>query len=252
MSASAWNRFLDLVFGDAARADAIAAQASVPMLSDWLPYRSYDPATRLFINTDSMGFIVELAPMVGADERTGDILTQFLSDGLPDGCEVQIIHWKSPAVGAHIADWVMPRVLAQGVYGRAAQHRAHFLRRGAWRSIARDAPFCLRQHRVLVSIGAALQSSVSASELGSVRESLGGNRKTLCPLRPAIAPSARQNSGWKRGALTAPLRRGQQQKTDPLPETVSRPAARRSARARDGDGGVGVDGVCPAWALDWR
>jgi conjugal transfer ATP-binding protein TraC len=189
MSASAWNRFLDLVFGDAARADTIAAQAGVPMLSDWLPYRSYDPATRLFINTASMGFIVELAPMVGADERTGDILTQFLSDGLPAGCEVQIIHWQSPATGTRIADWVMPRILAMGVYGRAAQHRAHFLRRGAWRSISRDAPFFLRQHRVLVSIGASLQSSVSVSELGSVRENLGGTLQALnIPFRD-IAPA---------------------------------------------------------------
>lgn len=67
----------------------------------------------------------------------------------------------------------------------------------------------------------------------------GVNRKTPCPLRPVFAHSMRQNSGWKRGALAAPPRRGQHQKTDPLPEPVSRPVARCIARARDGDGGEG-------------
>lgn len=189
MSTSAWNRFLDLVFGDGARADAAPQPTGVPMLSDWLPYRSYDPETRLFINTASMGFVLELAPMVGADEHTADILTQFLSDGLPAGCEVQIIHWQSPAAGVCIADWVMPRVLAKGVYGRAAQHRAHYLRRAAWSSLSRDAPFCLRQHRVLVSIGASLGSSLTASELSTVRESLGGTMQALSIPHRDIAPA---------------------------------------------------------------
>lgn len=189
MSSSAWNRFLDLVFGDDARADAAPQRTGVPMLSDWLPYRSYDPETRLFINTTSMGFILELAPMVGADERTGDILTQFLSDGLPSGCEVQVIHWQSPATGVRIADWVMPRVLAKGVYGRAAQHRAHYLRRAAWASLSRDAPFCLRQHRVLVSIGASLNSSLTATDLAGVRESLGGTLQALSVPYRDVAPA---------------------------------------------------------------
>ncbi|MGE8135635.1 type IV secretion system protein TraC [Novosphingobium subterraneum] len=189
MSTSAWNRFLDLVFDDGARADVAPKSTGVPMLSDWLPYRSYDPETRLFINTASRGFILELAPMVGADERTGEILTQFLSDGLPAGCEVQIIHWQSPAAGVRIADWVMPRVLAKGVYGRAAQHRAHYLRRAAWTSLSRDAPFCLRQHRVLVSIGASLGSSLTATDLASVRESLGGTLQALSVPYRDIAPA---------------------------------------------------------------
>ncbi|WP_062342761.1 type IV secretion system protein TraC [Novosphingobium sp. CCH12-A3] len=189
MSTSAWNRFLDLVFGDGVRADVAPQSTGVPMLSDWLPYRSYDPETRLFINTASMGFILELAPMVGANERTGEILTQFLSDGLPAGCEVQIIHWQSPAAGVRIADWVMPRVLAKGVYGRAAQHRAHYLRNASWTSLSRDAPFCLRQHRVLVSIGASLGSSLTATDLASVRESLGGTLQALSIPYRDIAPA---------------------------------------------------------------
>ena len=55
------------------------------------------------------------APSEGAaDERSGELLTQFLSDAVPPGCEIQLIHWQSPSVGERIADWVMPRVVAKG------------------------------------------------------------------------------------------------------------------------------------------
>ena len=65
----------------------------------------------------------------------------------------------------------------------------------------------------------------------------GVNRKTPCLLRPAFAHWARQNSDWRRSALDAPSSARPAPKTDPLPETVSRPVARCIARARDGDGG---------------
>ena len=110
-----WESFLDLVFGESARPEADRPLLGAPMLANWLPYRSYDAKSGLFINTESLGFILELAPMMGADERSGEILTQFLSDAVPAGCEIQLIHWQSPSVGERIADWVMPRVVAKGL-----------------------------------------------------------------------------------------------------------------------------------------
>ena len=141
-----WDRFLDMLFGESAHPEAARPVLGAPMLSNWLPYRSFDKKHGMFINTDSIGFILELAPMMGADERSGELLTQFLSDAVPPGCEIQLIHWQSPSVGERIADWVMPRVVAKGVYGRAAMHRARWLRRrcaaGLWgvRAVAHRSP----------------------------------------------------------------------------------------------------------------
>ncbi len=50
---------------------------------------------------------------------------------------------------------------------------------------------------------------------------------------------ADSGTGWRRGALAALSAARPAPKTDPLPEAVSRPVARCSARARDGDGGEG-------------
>ena len=65
---SFWDSFLTLLFGDAAHPEAARPLLGAPMLSNWLPYRSFDAKSRMFINTESVGFILELAPMVGADE----------------------------------------------------------------------------------------------------------------------------------------------------------------------------------------
>lgn len=176
---SFWNSFLTLLFGDAAHPEAARPLLGAPMLSNWLPYRSFDAKSRMFINTESVGFILELAPMMGADERSGEILTQFLSDAVPSGCEIQLIHWQSPSIGERIADWVMPRVVAKGVYGRAAMHRARWLRRGAWMSISKDAPFFVRSHRVILSVGASLRSPIGADMLSTVRDSLMGTCQAL-------------------------------------------------------------------------
>jgi conjugal transfer ATP-binding protein TraC len=73
----------------------------------------------------------------------------------------------------------MPRVVAKGVYGRAAMHRARWLRRAAWMSISRDAPFYLRNTRVILSIGARLSGLIGADTLVSVRESLMGTLQAL-------------------------------------------------------------------------
>ncbi len=87
-----WDRFLDMLFGESAHPEAARPVLGAPMLSNWLPYRSFDKKHGIFINTDSIGFILELAPMMGADERSGELLTQFLSDAVPPGCEIQLIH----------------------------------------------------------------------------------------------------------------------------------------------------------------
>ncbi|WP_293845654.1 TraC family protein [Sphingopyxis sp.] len=83
-----WDRFLDMLFGESAHPEATRPVLGAPMLSNWLPYRSFDKKSRMFINTDSVGFILELAPMMGADERSGELLTQFPSDAVPSGCEI--------------------------------------------------------------------------------------------------------------------------------------------------------------------
>ncbi|MCB2061225.1 MAG: TraC family protein, partial [Novosphingobium sp.] len=77
------DRVLTGLLGDAEHAENPRGSLLLDMLSDWLPYRVYDPATRLYINARSKGFILSVTPLIGADERTAEILGQFFSEGLP-------------------------------------------------------------------------------------------------------------------------------------------------------------------------
>ena len=167
-----FDDLLSGVFGDSKRPDAQQPDLAVPMLAHWLPYRSYDPKTGIFYNSASRGFVIEAAPLVGADERTGEILAQFLSEGIPaPGC-LQFHQWMSPRIGERLSKWYLPRYSARGVYERMAKHRVDFLTDGVWDSLSADAPFCLRNHRVAISYSTPESSSVSVDQIVSVMEGI--------------------------------------------------------------------------------
>src|SRR3546814_19774620 len=86
------------------------------MFADSLPYRSFDPNTGLYYNSASRGFILEVSPLVGADDQTSEIIAQFLSEGIPDKTSIQILQWMSPRIAARMVPWFVPRQMAKGVY----------------------------------------------------------------------------------------------------------------------------------------
>jgi len=160
------------ILGDAKRPDAGRPELGVPMLADWLPYRSYDAKTAIFYNSASRGFVIEAAPLIGADERTGEILSQFLSEAIPAPGSLQFHQWMSPRVGERLSKWYLPRYSARGVYERMAKHRVDFLTDGVWRSLSADAPFSLRNHRVAISYSTPEASSVSVEEIVALMDGL--------------------------------------------------------------------------------
>ena len=160
------------LFGGPRKVDAAPPEAAIPMLAHWLPYRSFDPKTQLYYNNASRGFILEISPLVGADDRTSEIIAQFLSEGIPERTCVQIVQWQSPRVSGKIGMWYMPRSDAGGIYERMAQHRCDHIKAGVWSSLSRDAPFHLRSHRVIVSLGVPEGSKTTDVELVALRDSM--------------------------------------------------------------------------------
>ena len=167
------------VLGDAESEEAPRPQAMLDMLSAYLPYRVYDPASRLYLNSRSSGFILNVAPLVGADERTGDLIGQFLSEGLPAGAAVQIIHWSSPRIGRILSPWFAPRYQRGGVHEQLARARTAALFDMVWRSGAGTAPFYARHQQVLVSVGLPGGDAGAREALLAVRENLVGVLRSL-------------------------------------------------------------------------
>lgn len=174
-----WDGIVADLIGGPKEVEPPRPDPSIPMLAAWLPYRSYDPKSKLYYNSGSRGFILELAPLVGADERTSEIISQFLSEGIPDRACIQIVQWMSPRISGKVGMWFMPRVQAGEIYERMARHRCDHIEAGVWDSLSRDAPFHLRSHRVIVSLGVPEGSNVTDAELVALRESLMSMLKSI-------------------------------------------------------------------------
>ncbi|WP_257558474.1 type IV secretion system protein TraC [Sphingobium sp. CFD-2] len=154
------------------RPEAERPALGVPMLAHWLPYRSYDAKSGIFYNSASRGFVLEMAPMVGADERSGEILAQFLSEAIPAPACLQIHQWMSPRVSELLSRWYVPRYRARGLYERMAKHRIGLMTEGVWSSLSADAPFFLRNHRVAISYSTPENSRVSNEDIIGVMDGL--------------------------------------------------------------------------------
>ncbi len=172
------DRVASWLTGDNANPDAPRPVIHLDTLSAWLPYRAYLPVEGLFINAASIGFIMELPPLVGADDRTADILGQFFQEGMPAGAHLQVLAWGSPRVARRIGDWFIPRYQAGGIYKTLGRHRAEHLSKGVWESLSKDAPFHLRNHRVIVSCGVPV-GRASHAEMMSCRDGLAGVLKAI-------------------------------------------------------------------------
>ena len=173
------DRLLAGLLGDAEHAEAGRPTLGLDMLCDWLPYRVYDPSQRLYVNARSKGFILGVTPLIGADERTGEILGAFLSEGLPAGACLQILHLASPRIGRIVAPWFAPRYEQGGVYEAIARHRARKLYSLVWNSGSPEAPFHARAHQVVISLGVPEAKAVDTQELVHAREGMIAMLKSL-------------------------------------------------------------------------
>jgi len=187
-----FRRFYDTVaeglFGDSERDEAARPVFALDMLSACLPYRVFEASQRLYLNARSTGFVLAVAPLVGADERTGDLLGQFFSEGLPPGACVQIVHWASPRIGRTIAPWFAPRYAKGGVFEAIARQRVDAFNDLVWTSGSASAPFHARHHQIFISVGVP-SGTIGNDEIVALRENLTGLLRSLDVPSRDVAPT---------------------------------------------------------------
>ncbi len=171
---AARDQFLSGIFGDASAPDHERPSLGLDMLSDWLPYRIFDTGPRLYKNSQSKGFILSAAPLIGDDERTGEILGQFFSEGMPESACLQILHFASPRIGRVVAPWFAARYKQGVIYEAIARSRAERLYDLVWESGSAHAPFHARCHNLVLSIGVPATANIDDDELTQCRDGLIG------------------------------------------------------------------------------
>ncbi|MDE2439441.1 MAG: type IV secretion system protein TraC [Betaproteobacteria bacterium] len=167
-----------------------SAGEKVPRFSEYLPYRSFDPKSRLYYNQGSIAFCLETTPMIGGDERAISILSQMLAEGYAKGMTLSCYCYLSPSVSEKLNEWFVPRMVAGGIHLEMARHRVDYLNNGAWHSLAGDAPFLLRHFRTFIVGELPTKSAGDLRTLSTLRDSIIANFATMNMICRDVEPES--------------------------------------------------------------
>jgi conjugal transfer ATP-binding protein TraC len=140
-------------------------------LSSFLPYRYWDDVHELYLQDKSLGFILEISPLIGGDEITGRLLSELFTEGLPQGTIGQVIAYASPKIAPITDRWATERARGGAFYEEMAGHRREHFRKAAFGSGSRASPFYFRDFRVFISVEkSGPRDPVAISEMCEIRE----------------------------------------------------------------------------------
>lgn len=152
----------------AASAQSVDLTEEGARLAGWLPYSAYRQSDQVFINRDSLGFVLEVTPQTGANQDTADRL-KGLYARLPSDATMQIHLWASPNVRPLLREYAElrqadPDALAQAelrggrparnsnVHRTMARRRFAHLLRGSREPLANDVAFLVRDFQIFISV----------------------------------------------------------------------------------------------------
>lgn len=96
-------------------------------LSSLLLYRSYDPATQVFHNEKSVGFVLETHPLVGCTEEMQREISGLFQHTLPEESNLQFTLWSDPRIGGLLENWAQVRKAQGPLLEKLAQRRKDHL-----------------------------------------------------------------------------------------------------------------------------
>ncbi|ECK7470252.1 type IV secretion system protein TraC [Atlantibacter hermannii] len=126
-----------------------------PSLVASLPYRYYDETSELFVNAGTVGFILEAAPLPGANDQVMAALDDMLRKKLPRKTPVTVILTASKCVGERIAGGVSTDMWKGQMADHLNKITRAFWQRSALHGLAneRDYPLYLRNYRIFLVYG---------------------------------------------------------------------------------------------------
>jgi conjugal transfer ATP-binding protein TraC len=158
------HRRLGTLFGDGDFLDPGLNLSTAYPIAQVLPYRSWDELNQLFVNQNSIGFALELTPLIGATDDSVKLLAGLITDGIPPGWSVQVINWASPRIGDVLERWAAPRQQTGGIFEEIARRRSDYLGPGAYDSLLPSAPYLLRKFRVIFTVAAPRDQKLTSQD----------------------------------------------------------------------------------------
>lgn len=95
-------------------------------LSTLLPYRLYDPVTKIYENENSYGFFLELIPLLGLDSNSQKQISALIRDIGEEGSNIQCMIWADPRIDPFLNIWQKSRYEKGGIYQKIAHKKTEF------------------------------------------------------------------------------------------------------------------------------
>jgi conjugal transfer ATP-binding protein TraC len=174
------------------------ARVNFARFSQLLPYMAWMDEQRLFVlegeedqRIDGIGFALELCPQTGASPEMADLLGTLFTY-LPAHASVQWSLMASPVIEGHLQSYMQARRRARAdaseeekeranMYRVFAARRARFFADGAHRSVVPNAPYLLKEFRLMMSVvwpASGLDDARLLNEITSLRETVVTTLKT--------------------------------------------------------------------------
>ena len=173
---------------------ALPADTPAEQFAGWLPYSAYLAEEKLFVNRDGMGFLLEVMPQSGADERMAEVLVSLYANCPPD-TGLQFHLFASPHIRHQLRQYTNLRVEDEdqaekarpfgrpvpneNLFRKLARQRVQHLLRGTQTSLTAGFHYTLRDFRLMLSVS----FPGDAADLNS--------REALLTLRDSMAATLR-------------------------------------------------------------
>lgn len=183
------NRTASRILGDSTKPYGQRYQEELDQIMTLVPLKVYDEASGLYHNRDSVGWALELSPLLGADDKTYSIFLELLTQSIPPNAHLQIIHVASPRVGRRLERWTEPRERGAAIYAEMARHRRNHIQNGVWSSLSDAGPFMVRDYRILMTLALSGKdhSTEKLEELSRLRRAIAEAMKGIgVPTRDLI------------------------------------------------------------------
>ena len=125
-------------FGEDTSLDLLAGESSYSSdlldpnhFSDLLPYRLFDSDRKLFENSKSLGFVLEVIPILGATDEIQQELSALIKEIGEEGANIQCLLWADHRIDGFLKSWMSPRTQKGGIFEKLAEKKAAFFREEA-------------------------------------------------------------------------------------------------------------------------
>jgi conjugal transfer ATP-binding protein TraC len=164
-------------------------ESPADQFASWLPYIAYHDDDRVFVNRGSVGYMLEIMPQSGADDRMVDVLVSLYAN-CPPNTGIQFHLFGSPHVHRQLRQYANLRVedddqfeKAQrwgrparndNLYRKLARRRVEHLSEGTQRSLTQGFHYTLRDFRLMMSVTLQGDADHSArmEQIVSLREGM--------------------------------------------------------------------------------